>query len=220
MRALRGNLIFKIDTKQKEKYALTKDVTIHIERGYNFNLREDRAAFGYVIDGEGLPSGAMLLCNYLALEPTYEITNETILTDAEKSEGFKVFSIPLDMAFCYNNGDGWKPCKSYLITKRIFKPYTGNLQGIEPELVKNRMYVEKGIVEWEGESEDLSGKVVVSLENCDYEIIFHTPDHREHRLIRSMDREIIAIDEGITDKLIKNKYLVGHSKQDCKYLNE
>ena len=217
MRALKGNIIIKMDVTQKEKYRLTDDVTIQIVKGFDFNLRQDRASYGYAVNGGNVPSGAGVLCHHLSIEPSYAIENETILTEQEKKEGFKVFSIPVDMCFAYMEDGEWIPCKDFLITERVYLPYKGKMQGIDHQLVKNRMFVIKGMDEW-GEV-DLSGKCVVSLDNCDYQIVFHMEDHKEYNLIRSRSREIIAIDEKLTKEVKRGRYLTGLSPTQCKALN-
>lgn len=220
MKALKGNTIIKMNTKQKELYALTDEINIVIEKGYNFNLREDRSSLGYVINGDQLDEGVEVLCHYLALEPSYLIENDTILTESERKEGFKIFSIPNDMVFCYKFEQEWHPNKGFLITKRIFKTYNGNLVGIEPELVKHRMYIEKGSIEWDGDSEDVSGKVAITTDNCDYQISWHTKTHKEESIIRTRDREVMAIDDDATKKVKKGIYLIGLTPHDCKTLKE
>lgn len=214
MRAIKNKIIVKVPTLQKEKYALTKDTVIDIVTGFDFNLRQDRPSLAYIVDGEDLPKGVKCLINYLAIEPSYIVANETILTDKEKKEGFKVYSIPTDMCFCIQVNGEWQPCKNFLITERIFLPYKGKLVGIEHQKVKNRMFVVKGMDEWQ--EVDLSGKCVLSLDNCDYEIIYHDTDNRKYSLIRTMSREIIGIDEGLTKEVKKGKYLLGISAQNCK----
>lgn len=219
MKALRNKILVKVPTLQKEEYALTESTIIYLATGYDFNLRADRPALGYVIDGDNLPEGVKCLINYLAIEPSYIVENEDILTDKEKREGYKVYSIPVDMCFCIKLNDEWTPCKNFLLTERIFLPYNGKIVGVEPQRVKNRMYVVKGNDEWDGEITDISGKVVTSLDNCDYEIIWHDTDHRKYHLIRTMHREITGIDEGMTQDVKKGKYLVGISPTNCKTLN-
>lgn len=217
MKAIRGQIIIRMNVRQKEWYCLAEGVVIEWQRTYNFNLREDRASYGYAVDGGNVPRGASVLCHHLSTEPSYLIENDTILTEKERKEGFRIFSIPVDMCFTYDNGDGWIPCKDFLITQRVYAPYKGRLEGIGNQLVKNRMFVISGMDEW-GEI-DLSGKCVVSLENCDYQIIFHKEDNKEYNLIRSRSREIIAVDEQLTKDLKKGRYLVGLSPTDCKTLN-
>lgn len=217
-KAKSGSILIKIDSKQKERYSFGNGTTIHIEKGFDFNLRQDKASMAEIIDGENVPSGVECLVHHNAQEPTYEVFNENILTQQEKLDGYKILSIPDDMCFCYFENGEWVPCKNFLITKRIFKPYKGALVGIEPELIKNRMYVVKGFDEWDGEKTDLSGKVLVTLVNADYQIIFHTKENREESVIRTRSREILAIDEGVTKKVKEGELLVGLNHSESKPL--
>lgn len=225
---IRGNIIIKIDTRQKEKYNLTDDVTITIFKGYDFNLRQDRSSMGYIISSEKIPAESEVLVNYLALEPTYEVPYlELFLTEEEIIEGYKVFSIPQDMAFCYKKDNEWNPCEGYLIVKRVFKKYEGVLEGMPNEQIKDRIYIEKGMLYDEDITSkpdksdliDLSGKVCICLPDCEYEIIWHNKNNREERIIRSRHREILAVDEGMTSKLKKGLLYLGLNAIDCKPLN-
>ncbi len=219
MKALYGSILVKLDTKQKEKYNLTKDVKIEIERGYNFNLREDRASMGYIVEGGGLKEGDYCLLNYLALEQGYIIQDENILTKEEKKEGFKVLSVPKDMVFATSpDGKDWTPCKNFFLTLRIFKPYGGMILGVEPELVKEKLYVVKGFDEYDGKKTDLSGKVMCVTANSAYVIEWHNTENREEKLIRTMGRELLAIDHSMTDEVKKGNYLIGIETTDCKKL--
>lgn len=219
MRAIRGKVLVKIDTKQKEKLAFNGG-TLIIERGYNFNRREDYPSMGGVIDGEGLPAGAEILLHHNVSEAAYNVEGETLLTDEERAEGYRVFSVPADMCFCYKvEGGEWTPCKHFLLTKRIFKPYEGLMTGIEPAQVKNRMYVTKGIDTWDDEVTDISGRVMVVTENSDYQIIWHDKEHKEQTIIRTRHRELLAFDEGMQNDIEKGKYLVGVTLKDAKKIN-
>ena len=222
MKALTGFVIIKIDTRQKERYRLGgTDIVLDITRGFNWNQREDRPTLATIIDGENLPSGTDVLVNYLALEPVYEILDEDILTKHEKQQGYKILSIPNDMCFAYFHKGEWHPCKEYLITMRVYKPYGGMLLGVEPVLVKNIMYVVKGYSEGtEKDKVDLSGKVAVTLDWADYEIIWTNRDNQEERIIRTRDREVIGIDNSALEKINKGEYLIGLSPKTAKKLKE
>lgn len=222
MKALKNFTLIKIDTRQRERYRLGgTDIVLDISRGYNFNLREDRPSLAEIIDGEDLPKGTGVLVNYLAIEPVYEVLDEEILTKHEKQQGYKIFAIPSDMCFAYFDKGEWLPCKEYLITMRIFKPYTGRLAGITPTLIKNRMYVVKGFSEGnDNEKIDLSGKVAVTLDWADYEIVWHSKDNKEQRLIRTRDREIIGVDKDALKKIKKGEYIIGLSPTTAKKLKE
>jgi hypothetical protein len=205
-----GNVLIRLGTKNKDKYNLTEDIQIELEHGYNFNLREDRPNLAEVMDGLGLTIGTKILVNYLALEKTYEIEGNDLLTKEEIAEGYKAYSVPEDMCFAYFKDGEWLPCKDIFLTLRVYKPYKGKLEGIEPQLVKNRMYCTKG---------EYAGKVLVTTLNCDYQIEWHNENNREEKLIRTLEREIMAIDEGMGKDLKKGKYLIGYSESDAKTLN-
>jgi|GEM_PF-3366325 len=221
MKAIKGNILFKIDVTQKEKLSFAGDKKLHIERNYNFNLREDRASMGYCIDGENIPARAKILVHHLSTEPNYEVPYaELFLTDEEIKEGYKIFAIPKDMCFCYHDGSEWIPCEKFLITKRIFKEYKGVLDGIPTEQVLKRLYVVKGFDDYEGEPADLSGKVMAVTLNSDYQIIFHDENNKEQSVIRTRWREIEAIDYQMTKDVEDGKYLVGIELKDAKPLNQ
>ena len=221
MKAIKGKVLIKIDTLQKTKYAFQTGEQIVIERGYNFNLREDRASMAYVIDSDQLPEGAPILVHHLSVEETYAVPYiHLFLTEEEIAEGYKIFSIPYDMVSAYFEDGVWKPCKDFLITQRIYEPYQGEIVGIPHQRIKRRLYVIRGEDNWDGQTRDLSGKVIVVLDNSDVEIIFHNEQHREERVMRTRHREILGIDEGMTKKVQKNLYLVGLSEDNCEPLNK
>lgn len=216
MKAIRGRILVRMDTLQKTRYTMGNGATLQIERGYNFNRREDYPSLATLIDGDGIPLGAEVLLHHNVSEKTYAVEGEQVLTDEEKRAGIMILSVPEDMCFCYREAGGeWQPYKNFLLTERIFKKYDGWLVGIELEQVKNRMYVVNGFVEYDGEKCDLSGLVVVSTENCDYEIIFFK-NGTEGRLIRTREREILGIDHGLLQEINEGKYLVGVNKSCCR----
>jgi len=105
MKALKGNVIIKINTKQKWKYALTEDIELYIEKGFDFNKRQDMPSRAEVIDGEGLPAGAEILIHHNATGDSYEVPYiHEFLTEEEIEEDYKIYSIPMDMCFAYFHG--------------------------------------------------------------------------------------------------------------------
>ena len=221
MRAIGKNVIIKIQVTNKEIYNLAEGVDITISRGYEFNRRLDYPSYGIIMDAKNIPTGAECLVHHNSTEACYIVPygNEQ-LTEQEISDGFKVFSIDVDMCFVYRTDGGeWQPCEEYLITKRIFKKYSGKMVGIEPEVVKNRMFVVKGSDSYDGEVTDLSGLVLCTLVNCDYEIVYHNKQHKEERIIRTRHREIEAIDYGMTEQVKKGKLMVGLNPSNCETLN-
>lgn len=221
MKAIGRNVLIKIQVSNKEKYNLAEGVDINIVRGFEFNRRIDYPSYGVIIDAKNIPAGAECLVHHNSTESNYIVPHgNDYLTPEEIADGFKVFSIDVDMCFIYRVDEGeWQPCEEYLITSRLFKKYEGKMVGIEPEVVKNRMLVLNGVDKFDGEETDLSGLVVCTLVNCDYEIIYHNKKHKEERIIRTRHREIEAIDYGLTEAVKKGKYLVGLSPTDCKALN-
>lgn len=221
MKAIKGNVIIKMDVLQKWKYNLTEDIQIQIEKGHDFNLRQDRPSRGYCINGDGIPYDAEVLVHHLTTEMNYEVPYiHEFLTEKEIEDGFQIFNIPEDMVFAYRTDKKeWTPYKHFLITQRLFKEYEGPLTGMPKEKIKNRLLVVNGKDEWDGEETDLSGKVMIVTENSDYEIIFHDTDNRPYSIIRTRQRELVAIDEGLTKQVFDKKIFVGLDEKNCHPLN-
>jgi hypothetical protein len=222
MKSIKGCVIFKVDTKQKWKYNLTDDIQLHIEKNFNFNLREDRCSRGYCINGDKIPFNAEILFHHLGSEPNYEVPYQhEFLTELEIHTGFKIFTVPEDMVFAYRTTEEgeWIPYKQFLITKRIFKAVNSSLSLAKFERVKNKLYVVSGKDEWDGEETDLAGKVMMVTENSDYEIIFHDTKNKPQSVIRTRWRELLAIDESMTKDVKSAKYFVGLGENDCQPLN-
>lgn len=142
------------------------------------------------------------------------------LPKKKKKEGFKIRSIEEDMCFCYHDGKSWQPCKGFLISLRIFKEYKGLIVGVEHERINKRLYIVSGVDEYDGEITDLSGKVCVVTENSDAELIFHDAENKEGRVIRTMNREIEAIDNDMTEQVQRGELLIGLAYNNCGYLNQ
>lgn len=188
LKATKGNVLIKIDLTQKERYRFSNGQEIYISRGHEYNLRIDNPNVAEVIDAENIPTGSLVLIHHNSIQDSYKVFEEK-----------NIYSIPNDMVFLYNFNDKWIPNEGFVISERIFKPYNGFLIGIEPELVKNRMYIRKGIH---------SGKAVITLKNCDYEIIYFI-DGKQNHIIRTREREIIGEDLELTQKIKNGEYLTG-----------
>lgn len=221
MKHLNEKILIKLDTTQKEKLEWVGGGVLKIERNFNFNLREDRSSLAIVISGDGLPTGANILVHHLSGEPMYLIDDPELLTKEETKEGYKVFSIPKDNAYFYQDPETkeWECCRYFLQSKRIYEPYNGVLTGIEHQLIKNRLYIVKGKVEEDGMVDDVSGKCCIVTPYSDYEIIYHDAEHKQGSLIRTRSREITAVDEGLTKRVLNGELLIGHSPKDAKPLN-
>lgn len=200
MRVTQGNVLIKIDLDQKKRYKFSNGQEIFISRGHEYNLRLDNPNVAEVLDAEKIPTGSLALIHHNACQDSYK---------AFSGNG-NIFSIPTDLVFLYNfNNEGWIPNEGFVISRRIFKPYNGGLVGIENEVVKNRMWIDKGIH---------AGSVAVTLPNCDYCIVYFI-DGKEYNIIRTRERELVALDNSLTASVINGEYLVGINPSDAKTLN-
>ena len=197
------------------------------KKGYNFNLREDRASFGYVLNSQTIPTGAACLVHHLSIEPTYEVPYiHYFLTEEEIKEGFKVYNVPVDMCYCYRElGGEWTPCENFLITQRVYEPAAKIKGGLilpdnmnQPTRVKGVMYIVKGFDTEGGGKVDLSGHVAITTENCDYQIIWHEEDNKEYSLIRTRNREVMGLNNYLTERVNQKKLFLGLKELDCKTL--
>lgn len=208
LKAPKRNVIVRIMLDNKERYQLTEDIEILIQKGFDFNRRIDAASFGVCIDDADneIPKGAEILIHHNASDPSYFIHDLS-------SEGKNVFSIPNDMCFVYRvNGGEWQPCKDFIISERIFQPYNGVIHGVEHNQLKKHLWVVKGNIE---DAPTIENKAVFSGQHNDYEIIFHDKG-REASLIRSRKRDIFAIDDSITEKVKLGELLVGKNHKDAR----
>ena len=134
----------------------------------------------------------------------------------ENETDVKYFSIPEYECFAWKDKSGkWNPLKNFEFALRVFRPYEGFITGIEPEVVKDVLYVTTGA---------LKGNVVNVLKASDYEIVFQNENGREGNLIRfrhsedeDFDREeVICINHDLTEKVNDGKLLVGIEIKDAK----
>src|ERR1700733_3735275 len=110
----------------------------------------------------------------------------------------------------------WLPLTGFDFALRVFKPYEGLIGGVEPEKIKECLYVTTG---------ELKGKAVLTIIACDYEIVFMDKNGREGNLIRfrpfgdkktNREEEAILILDEVTEKINKGKYLVGLTTKDAR----
>jgi hypothetical protein len=110
--------------------------------------------------------------------------------------------------------DLWKPLNNFITALRIFKPYSGFLEGITPTVIKDKLYITSG---------ELAGNVCEVLKATDYQIIYQGEDGREENIIRLRhfedgynDREeVIAINHELTNMVINGDILVGITPSDA-----
>jgi len=218
LKAPSNRVIIKIDLESKNSHTFKDGTKIKLERVYdNFNMRYVKPVNAEVVDAKDIPTGAEILIHHNATHDTYKIFNYQRPT-TEASSDIQYFSIPIEECFMWREGKGsiWNALNNFVTALRIFKPYNGMLEGIEPEVMNNKLYITSG---------ELNGKAVNTVISSDYEIIYQNEDGTEGRIIRlryfpdGNDRnEITAINDNLTE-LVKNGDLwVGYSKSDAKKL--
>ena len=220
LKAPSNRVIIKVDLESKNSHTFKDGTKIKLERVYdNFNMRYVKPVNAEVVDAKDIPSGSEILIHHNATHDTYKIFNYQRPT-TEASSDIQYFSIPIEECFMWREGKGsiWNALNNFVTALRIFKPYKGMLQGIEPEVMNNKLYITSG---------ELKGRVVNTVISSDYEIIYQNDDGTEGRIIRlryfpdGNDRnEIIAINDNMTELVESGELLVGYNKSDAKQLKE
>jgi hypothetical protein len=219
LKAPSNRVIIKVDLESKNSHTFKDGTKIKLERVYdNFNMRYVKPVNAEVVDAKYIPAGSEILIHHNATHDTYKIFNYQRPT-AEASSDVQYFSIPIEECFMWRKekGSSWNALNNFITGLRIFEPYTGFLQGIDPTLVKNKIYVTSG---------ELTGNVVGTVISSDYEIIYQDDDGTEGKIIRlryypeGNDRnEVISIEHEFTNKVKKGDLLVGYNISDAKKLN-
>lgn len=214
-----GKIIIYVDMESKNSHTFQDGTVIRLERQYNnLNRRETEPVNATVLSHDYIPKGSKVLIHHNAIHDVHRLFNLGELSGIDKGNDIRYFSIGEHQCFLWQDKNGeWQPCKGFATALRVFIPYTGTLEGIEPTLIPNTLYITSG---------ELKGKVCRVLKASDYEVIFQGDNGREQRIIRCRhfenevnDREeITAIDYYATKKLKNGEYFVGLSKSDCKPL--
>ena len=216
MKAVEGKVIISVDREKKNSYTFEGGLTIRMERNWdNLNQRETQPVNAIVIDGEGVKAGSEILIHPNVTHESHQIFNHSKLSGNVEGSDIKYYSAPIDKCYAWLDGDTWKPLKGFDFALRVFKPYEGILEGIEPKLIPDVLYVTTG---------ELQGKIVHTLKACDYEIVFQGIHNREERLIRFRHfpgqdherEEVIAVNDEMTALAQEGKLLVGLTPTDAK----
>lgn len=218
LKAPLNRVIIKVDLESKNSHTFKDGTKIKLERVYdNFNMRYVKPVNAEVVSAKDIPVGSEILIHHNATHDTYKIFNYQRPT-AEASSSMQYFSIPIEECFMWRGekGSTWNALNNFITGLRIFEPYTGFLEGIEPALVKNKIYVTSG---------ELEGNVVGTVISSDYEIIYQDDDGTEGKIIRlryypeGNDRnEVISIEHELTNKVKNGELLVGYNTSDAKKL--
>lgn len=215
-----GRIVVKVDVDSKNSHTFESGLTIRRERKFNdFNRRVTQPTNCWVISGEGIPKGAELLVEHNAFHETNRINDYKNSFESEESDRVRYFSLETRECYVWRLGAGdWTPIYPHEFALRVIKPYKGILEGIEPEVLKDTLYVTSG---------DLKGNVVKTLKGCDYELVYQEVTGREGHLIcfrpngdtkRKLEEEAIAILHEETEQVNKGELLVGYSTSDAKTL--
>lgn len=238
LRFVEDRVIISVKMDWKNFHTFSNGTEIRLERKYNnFNLREVNPQNAFVISAKNIPSGAEILIDYNATHETYRLVNYKPLSGEDISSDVKYFSVPVSECYLWREleikhfssnghkyGGGkwgdWQPVYPYTIAERVFEPSQSIIIGIEPKQIKDTLYIKSG---------KLKGKVVRTLVACDYQIVFRDLNGQENGIIvcryyeKDEDvacQEIIAIDEGLTEKLENGELLIGLTPTSAKNLKQ
>lgn len=212
-----GRVMVKLDVEAKNWHTFEDGTKIRRERKYNeFNMRVVQPVNATVISAEYIPCGTQILISHNAIHDTNKIFDYQKLSGEEEATDIRYYSIPEEDCYAWLDLDGtWKPLKNFEFGLRVFEPYKGILEGIEPAQIKDTIYVTTG---------DLAGNIVGTLKAADYQIVYQDKTGREGNLIRfrhssdeNFEREEVAyINHELTEKLKAGELLVGLTPTDAK----
>lgn len=221
LKTVDGKVIVSVDLEGKNSHTFSDGTKIRLERQYNnLNKRETHPVNAIVIDGEGMKSGSQILIHPNMTHDTNKIFNYGNLSGEIEGSDVKYFSVPEEQCYAWldeEDDNTWKPLKNFEFGLRVYKPYEGFIEGVDPTLIKDILYVTTG---------EFKGLVVHTLKACDYEIIFQGIEGREERIIRFRHfpdkeherEEVIAVDYHLTEKVNEGKLLIGLSPTTAKKL--
>jgi hypothetical protein len=209
-------VIIKVDNNSKDYHTFEDGTKIaRLRRFNNLNVRETNPVNAWVIDAENIPKGVEVLVHHNSIHDSNRIFGYK-----DKSPDIAYYSILINDCFLWRDTDGeWKPIEPYEKALRVFKPYTGTLQNIEPTLIPDTLYVTSG---------SLKGNIVKTLKACDFEVVFQGANGREQRIVRfrpngceksRREPEAIAILDELNKMLYNGELLVGLTPADAKTIN-
>ena len=218
MKHTEGRVLIEIDLSLKNSHTFDDGTKIILERDVeNLNKRETMPVNAVVVSGEDLPTGAQVLIHHNSIHDT----NKVFMGDAPHKPFVSYYSIPCLECYLWREETGkeWKPIKGFETALRVYEPYIGTLEGMQPSVIKDILYITSG---------KLKGKVVHTLKASDYEIVYQGDNGKEERKIRvrhfageeNEREEIIAIDGYLTKKVKNSLLLVGLSSNNAKKIQD
>ena len=221
MKFIKNKVIIKVDVEQKNNHTFSDGTTIRLERDFNnLDNKYTKQVLGEVLASEYVPTGAMVLFHHNAIHDINTIFDCDLLTAEEKANGFKILSLNDSECFLWKlKGESftWNTFKNFCTALRVFKPYDGILEGIEPKVIKNVLYLTSG---------EYKGKVAHVVKAADYQITFRNETGKDQEIIRirhfedeeNEREEINCIDNNLTKRVKKGELLIGITPIDCKQL--
>jgi len=219
-----GRIIISMDMESKNFHQFEDGTKIRLERDYNnLNKRYTMPVNATVIASEYIPEGSQVLVHHNACHDVNRIFNYKPLSGEDIARDIRYFSLLESEVYLYREqGEKeWKPTKGFATALRLFKTYSGIIEGIEPSVVKDKLYITSEC--------SLQHKVVSVLKSSDYTIIYMGDDGKDKEVIRlrhweeeiEQEREeVVAIDHKLTEQVRIGAYLVGVHVSDAKQLNE
>lgn len=216
---VKDRVIVSIDMEYKNSVTFKDGTKIRLERRFdNFDMKYVQPVNATVLAAKNIPEGAEILIHHNSTHAVNEILNYKQVSGTDIASDIKYFSIPIADCFAWRNDNEWQPLPGFDFALRVFKPYIGVIEGIEPTKIKDVLYVTTG---------EYKGQVVITLKSSDYEMIFQDVTGREGNLIRfrssenvkeQRECEVIAIHDQYTEMVHSGSLLVGLSKNNCKKL--
>lgn len=219
IKAPENRLIISVSMDAKNWHTFSDGTKIRLEREFdNFDRKYVAPVNATVVASDYIPTGSEIIIHHNCTHDTNRLFNYKTLSGEEIASNVRYFSILEGQAYLYRieGTDEWLPCRNFATGLRIFKPYTGTIQGVESTLIKDKLYITSG---------ELKGKVVLTLKASDYEMVFQGVNGREQRVIRCRHfgidnnherEEIIGIDHETTQLVEKGVIYLGLSSKDCK----
>lgn len=222
MKCVPKRLVVRVDLEQKNFYTFENGQTIRLERGFdNFDRRYTEQVMGVVVDAEYVPKDSFILFHHNSLHETYKILNHSTLSGKEIASGIQLFSIMERDCFFWKkpNEKNWNSMAEFATALRVYKPYNGIIQGIEPKLIKDVLWVTSG---------KYKGLCCHTIKAVDYEITFRDESGRDKKILRirpegnedGREPELTAINHTFTKMIKQGELYIGLSATKCKPVKE
>lgn len=200
-------ILIKANREKKNSFQLTEDVNIKLVRGIeNFDRKQTEPVQGIVVNSEIVPIGSEVLMAHNSLHPVNEIFDHKL----ELDDNEVLYAIPKREVYFYKEkGGNWKPLEGYLVILKLFKPYSGILQGIPPTEIVDKFWVVEG---------EYKHQVVIADKFCFYTIIFQGEKGREEHVsrMRSDEFELHGISGELTEHVLSGELLIGETAETAK----